>query len=266
VTFTQLVGDGNYTLEARDCYVSQDYTLKAGEQTATLTIPDFVTFTMLHMGQPMNTDNVWLNAVENFNVGYRAQVVNGVAKARLDPTLTYTINAYHGKTAITEGCTVSLGKINVTCDGMGIALPMENWDATSTYFVLVGSVVRLAAIPVSGVDFQKWDINGTEYTEGMIDLTIKDVETTAKAVFGGTTPTYVSQYQTNASFSSDDSFIYLPDNVEGNVSIFSMDGKLMKSIGVAGKQVGIYDLPAGAYIVTLNTNDGETKVARFLKQ
>ena len=130
----------------------------------------------------------------------------------------------------------------------------------------MGSVVRLAAIPVSGIGFQKWVINGAEYTEGMIDLTIKDVETTAKAVFGGTAPTYISQKQTNASFSSDDSFIYLPDDVEGTVSIFSMDGKQMKSLGVAGKQVGIYDLPAGAYIVTLNTNDGETKVARFLKQ
>ena len=266
VTFTQLVGDGKYTLEARDCYVSQDYTLKAGEQTATLIIPDVVTFTMLHMGQPMTADNIWLNAVENFNVSYRAEVVNGVAKARLDPTLTYTINAYHGATAITEGSTVSLGQLKVTCDGMGIALPMENWQATSTYYVLVGSVVRLAAIPVSGINFQKWSINGSEYAEGMIDLTIKDVETSATAVFGGTTPTYVSKYQTNASFSSDDNFIYLPDDVEGTVRIFSMDGKQMKSLGVTGKQIGIYDLPAGAYIVTLNSNDGETKVARFLKQ
>ena len=80
------------------------------------------------------------------------------------------------------------------------------------------------------------------------------------AVFGGTTPTYVSKYQTNASFSSDDNFIYLPDDVEGTVRIFSMDGKQMKSLGVTGKQIGIYDLPAGKYLVRskiLETNPAE---------
>ena len=265
VTFTELVGDGKYTLEARDCYVSQDYTLKAGEQTATLTIPDFVTFTMLHMGQPMNTDNVWLYAVENTNVSYRAQVVNGVAKARLDPTLTYIINGYHGATAITEGSTVSLGQLNVTCDGMGIALPMENWDAISSYFVLVGTTVRLAAIPVGGSSFQKWDVNGAEYAEGMMDLKITEPVTTAKAVFGETVPTKVKKFVTNTTFNSDGRFVYLPENVSGTVSIYAFDGKLMKNLGVSGDQIGIYDLPTGAYIITLKSDDGDTKVARFMK-
>lgn len=264
VKFTRMVGE--YELRVPYCYVTQTFDLKAGDNATTVTIPNQVTFNMLRMGEPLNSNGMWIEQADDNTISYQAVVKEGVAKVRLDPTKTYIIGAYHGKTAITEGCTISLGKINVTCDGMGIALPMENWDATSTYYVLVGSVVRLAAIPVSGIGFQKWVINGAEYTEGMIDLTIKDVETTAKAVFGGTAPTYISQKQTNASFRSDDSFIYLPDDVEGTVSIFSMDGKQMKSLGVAGKQVGIYDLPAGAYIVTLNTNDGETKVARFLKQ
>ena len=265
VTFTELVGDEKFTLSARDCYVEKEITLVAGEQTTTLTIPDFVTFNMLHMGQPMNTDNVWLNAVENTNVSYRAQVVNGVAKARLDPTLTYTLNAYHGATAITEGSTVSLGQLNVTCDGMGIALPMENWDAISSYFVLVGTTVRLAAIPVGGSAFQKWDVNGTEYAEGMMDLKITAPITTAKAVFGETVPTKVKQFETNTTFNSDGRFVYLPENVKGTVSIYAFDGKLMKNLGVSGDQIGIYDLPTGAYIITLKTDDGDTKVARFMK-
>ena len=264
VKFTRMVGE--YDLRVPDCYVEQTYDLKAGDNTAALTIPDEVTFNVLHMGEPLNSNGLWIELADDNTISYRAIVKEGVAKVRLEPGKAYIVGGYHGKAVITEGCTVSMAKLNVTCDGMGIALPMENWDATSTYFVLVGSVVRLAAIPVSGIGFQKWDINGAEYTEGMIDLTIKDVETTAKAVFGGTTPTYISKMHTNASFRSDDSFIYLPDDVEGTVSIFSMDGKQMKSIGVTGKQVGIYDLPAGAYIVTLNTASGETQVARFLKQ
>ena len=265
VTFTELVGDEKFTLSARDCYVEKEITLVPGEQTTTLTIPDYVTFNVLHMGEPL-TANMWLTAVEDNTIDYRAEVVNGVARARLNPTLTYTIGNYHGSTAITEGCTVSMGRLNVTCDGMGIALPMENWDAVSTYFVLVGTTVRLAAIPVSGASFTKWNIDGTEYTEGMIDLQLKNAVTTATAVFGGAVPTKVKEFRTNASFSSDGRFVYLPDNTKGKVSIFSLDGKLMRSIGVNGNQVGIYDLPTGAYVITLDTDDGGTQIARFLKQ
>ena len=264
VKFTKLVGE--YELVALDSYVSQTVDLKVGEQSVTLTIPDEVTFNVLHMGQPVNANGLWLEAADDNTMSYRAVVENGVAKVRLVPGKNYRVGGYHGTTTITEGCNVSLGKLNVTCDGMGIALPMENWDATSTYYVLVGSVVRLAAIPVSGVGFQKWDINGNEHKEGMIDLTITAVETTAKAVFGQTIPSKVSTLQTNASFDSDNQFIYLPENVEGTMRIYALDGKLMKSIGVVGQQVGIYDLPMGAYVVTLSTDNGETKVARFLKQ
>ena len=265
VQFTKLVGD--YELAVRDCYVSQEYSLKAGEQTVTLTIPDEVTFNVLRLGKPLTSNGLWVSTADDVadSREYRAVVENGVAKVRLDPSRKYNVGAYHGTTAITEGCTISLGILHVTCDGMGIALPMENWDATSTYYVLVGSVVRLAAIPVSGVGFQNWDINGSEYTDGMVDLTISETETTAKAVFGGT-PTAIAPKQANASLRSDNQFIYLPDNAEGTVRIFSLDGKLMKSIGVIGQQVGIYDLPTGAYVVTLTTGSGETQVARFLKQ
>ena len=160
---------------------------------------------------------------------------------------------------------MSLGTINVTCDGMGIALPMENWEAVSSYPVLVGATVRLAAIPVSGVNFQKWDINGTDYTEGMIDLTIKAAVTNAKAVFGGTIPSKVNSRQINTSFSNDEQYVYLPDDVNGTVNIYSMEGKQMKNIGVSGNRIGIYDLPAGAYILTLECVDGDIQVARFMK-
>ena len=265
IEFSQLItGDDKFVLEATDCYTSKDITLVAGEQATTLTIPDNVTFTALHTGQGI-TGILWVNAVDDRHISYRIEVEDGVAKARLDPTLTYSVQGYNGTTAITEGCTVSLGTINVTCDGMGIALPMENWEAVSSYPVLVGATVRLAAIPVSGVNFQKWDINGTEYTEGMIDLTIKAAVTNAKAVFGGTIPSKVNSRQINTSFSNDEQYVYLPDDVNGTVNIYSMEGKQMKNIGVSGNRIGIYDLPAGAYILTLECVDGDIQVARFMK-
>jgi hypothetical protein len=249
--------------------VSKDITLRAGEQTAELTVPDNVSFNVLYMGQPLAARRLWVVSDDEDAHSYSATVENGAAQARLDPSRTYRVEDYHGVTAITEGSTISLGRIEVTCDGMGIALPMENWDAVSAYPVLVGTTVRLAAIPVYGTAFQNWDINNgaKTITEGMVDLKITEPVTTAKAVFGGTVPTKApSLMQTNADFSSDGRFVYLPENTEGTVRIFATDGKLMKSIGVDGNQVGIYDLPAGAYVFTLSIDGGETKVARFIKK
>ena len=270
VTFTELLEPTNqFTLSASDCYVSKDITLQAGEQTAELTVPDNVSFNVLYMGQPLAARRLWVVSDDEDAHSYSATVENGAAQARLDPSRTYRVEGYHGVTAITEGSTISLGRIEVTCDGMGIALPMENWDAVSAYPVLVGTTVRLAAIPVYGTAFQNWDINNgaKTITEGMVDLKITEPVTTAKAVFGGTVPTKApSLMQTNADFSSDGRFVYLPENTEGTVRIFATDGKLMKSIGVDGNQVGIYDLPAGAYVFTLSIDGGETKVARFIKK
>jgi hypothetical protein len=195
-------------------------------------------------------------------------VKDGVATVRLNTPLaeTYAVEGYQGSTTITEGCTLSLGQINITCDGMGIALPMENWEATSTYNVLVGSVVRLAAIPVGGTYFQKWTIEGTDYTEGMIDYTIKQPVTTATAIFSGDVPSKINKRTTNTTFESDGQYVYLPSDAEGSVNIYSVDGKLMKSIGVSGGKVGIYDLPKGAYVITVSSGNEDTKVARFMKE
>ena len=99
----------------------------------------------------------------------------------------------------------------------------------------------------------------------MIDLTIKAAVTNAKAVFGGTIPSKVNSRQINTSFSNDEQYVYLPDDVNGTVNIYSMEGKQMKNIGVSGNRIGIYDLPAGAYILTLECVDGDIQVARFMK-
>ena len=268
VTFTKLLAEGDFTLSARDCYVEKEIDLKAGEQTAELVIPDVVTFNALHWGEPFTTNNLWIYSTVDRHISYGVTVKDGVATVRLNTPLaeTYAVEGYQGSTTITEGCTLSLGQINITCDGMGIALPMENWEATSTYNVLVGSVVRLAAIPVGGTYFQKWTIEGTDYTEGMIDYTIKQPVTTATAIFSGDVPSKINKRTTNTTFESDGQYVYLPSDAEGSVNIYSVDGKLMKSIGVSGGKVGIYDLPKGAYVITLSSGNEDTKVARFMKE
>ena len=115
--------------------------------------------------------------------------------------------------------------------------------------------------------FQKWVINGVDYTDPMIDFTIKDATTTAKAVFSGTVTSRASvkQDMTNVSLRYDDQFVYFSADVEGSVSIYNIDGKLMKTLGVIGDRVGIYDLPQGNYVLTLTTADG-AQTARFMKK
>ena len=267
-TFTKLLAEGDFTLAASDCYVEKEIDLKAGEQTAELVIPDVVTFNALHLGEPLTANNLWIYSTADRHINYGVTVKDGVATVRLNTPLadTYAVEGYQGSTAITEGCTLSLGQINITCDGMGVALPMENWEATSTYNVLVGSVVRLAAIPVGGTYFQKWTIEGTDYAEGMIDYTIKQPVTTATAVFSGEVPTKITKRTTNTTFDSDGQYVYLPSNAEGSVNIYSVDGKLMKNIGVSGGKVGIYDLPKGVYVITVSSGNEDTKVARFMKE
>ena len=149
---------------------------------------------------------------------------------------------------------------------MGIAFPMENWESVSEYDVIVGSTVRLTAIPVSGETFNCWDINGVTYRNGMIDVTIPTSVTKAKAVFGNSSHTQVRQSSVNTSFQFDNNFIYLPSAVQGEASIYAADGKLTKSLGILGDKIGIADLPEGNYIFVLSCGDEPTQVARFNKK
>lgn len=262
-----LVPYGEYELSAPRSYVSKTVNLSTATANETLTIPGYVTFNVTHMGKPIQRGNIDIYEAQG-NKYYNVDIRDGVAKARLDPTQKFEVQGYHGNTSISDGSTLQLGVLNVSSEGMGLAFPMENWEAVSSYFVLVGSTVRLTAIPVSGGSFKEWNINGNKFTDGMIDLTITTPQTTANAVFNGSASahTQIRNTSVNTTFSYDEDYVYLPSNVQGKVNIYSSDGKQVKSIGVAGDKVGIYDLPQGTYVLTLTPVTGDTQVARFLKK
>lgn len=256
---------GDYELSAPHSYVSKTLTLSQNEMEETFIIPDNVSFSVTHEGSTINNGGIDISEVDGDRY-YYLEIEDGIAKARLDPTKKYEIHGYHGTTAITEGCTVQLGTLSVTSQGMGIAFPMENWEAISTYYVLVGSTVRLTAIPVGGQSLKEWNINGTKYNDGMIDLTITSPLTTATAVFGGNSnPSQIRESSVNTTFSYDESYVYLPSDIQGKADIYSTDGKQVKSMGVVGDKIGVYDLPQGAYILTLTTKDA-VEIARFQKK
>jgi len=53
-------------------------------------------------------------------------------------------------------------------------------------------------------------------------------------------------------------------NISG-ISIFSIDGKLIKTIQQSQLNIDIADLNAGIYIVKIETKDGQSGVAKFIK-
>ncbi|WP_289458428.1 hypothetical protein, partial [Klebsiella pneumoniae] len=87
-----------------------------------------------------------------------------------------------------------------------------------------------------GGSFTKWDVDGTDYSTAMLDRTISSHKTVAKAVFSGSSsgPTHVKQSSINSSFNFDDNYIYLPQAIQGKADIYTIDGKQVKSLGVAG--------------------------------
>ena len=254
---------GEYKITCSDSDEDKQVTLSTAESSVNFTVRPFVVFNMTSKGRPINGV---LDAYGTETGDYEIRVENGIAKSRLISGKAYEIEDYYGTATITAGCTVELGVLQVTTDGMGIAFPMENWESVSEYDVIVGSTVRLTAIPVSGEIFNCWDINGVTYRNGMIDVTIPTSVTKAKAVFGNSSHTQVRQSSVNTSFQFDNNFIYLPSAVQGEASIYAADGKLTKSLGILGDKIGIADLPEGNYIFVLSCGDEPTQVARFNKK
>lgn len=248
---------GNHTLQIGN-YELRDISLE-GDANENVVIPGIITFTVLSN----HLSNLYL--YNEVGSGTYAFVSPGEVKGRFDSAKEYWFSGVHGKTKITEGCTVTLGTLSVTSQGNGLAFPMENWDAVSTYDVIVGAPVRLSAIPVGNDAFQKWTINGNDYTNAMIDFKTTAQETVATAVFSGNSSAVSTPVHPSNSLEFSESYITLPGEMEGTARIYTFDGKLVKQLGVVGDQIGIYDLPAGAYVVSFQHGDGVIN-AQFLKK
>lgn len=158
----------------------------SGDTYEEFTIPGIVTFNVLRDGQPVVNSNIYLR--DKYGSSVYANCVDGVAKARIASGETWRVESHKGSVVITEGCTVSLGTLSVSSEGKGVAFPRDEWDDVNTYNVVVGSTVRLTAIPAMDDMFQCWVVNGQEIYSPVIDLELVDVHTVATAVFDGAAP------------------------------------------------------------------------------
>lgn len=243
----------------------------------TLTIPAKITFTIvdpmhdLTYLQIYKDDDLW--ATTGNDGEYRGNGSRTCTK-RLFPSQGYNIRhdgnsreiwRVKGTTPITDGCTVTIGQLSVSSQGNGLAFPIDSWEDVAKFNVFVGSTIRLSAVPVGNDKFLKWVIDGKEYTDAMMDFKITSPNTTAQAIFGSEQTVAARSLQTNTSLEFNDSYITLPGDMEGVARIFTLDGKQVKQMGVVGDQIGIYDLPKGAYIVSFQ-HDGGVINAQFLKE
>lgn len=248
---------GSYKLSWNNNAVSETIVVEGDMQTS-LTIPAFVSFNAVGL----NSSSRPLYSIDGNYIG---TVYEGNNSLRLDPAAEYTIGGYHGTTKINNGCTITLGTLRISSEGMGLAFPMENWEAVSNYGVIVGSTARLTAIPVSDDKFTKWTINGNDYETPVIDFKITEQDNTATAIFGGSETSRIQGVQDSQPLDFNDRYITLPNEMTGVATIYTLDGKQMKQLGVAGNQIGIYDLPTGAYILSFK-HDGGMITARFIKK
>lgn len=245
---------------------SKRVTVSADDEI-TLTIPATITFTVTNEGDyvpyPLMIYPEGTNGTQTTNL-----YVNNDGKFtyRLDTSRRYCIANYYGSTDITDGCAISLGRLTVNADGMGLAFPMMNWTASSTFPVIVGSTVRLTAIPVRDDRFQNWTINGKEYESPVIEYTLKEPITTAQANFSGEATASVRSTKSTAEWTveSDGRQLRLPEEVNGQADIYTADGRKVRSFAVVGNTIGIYDLPEGTYILSLTTGSDHYS-AKFLK-
>ena len=245
---------------------TKSITVTNADVSQTLTVPSTVKFKLNYHGDTNYTGSINLIQAGNYNSIY-AQVINGEVEARIVAGEKYSISGARGYVTINEGSTIGIGVVNVTCEGLGVAFPTNTGESYATE-VMIGSTIRLTAIPVKDDKFQKWDINGTSYSDPVLDFTVRDGQTTAHAVFTGTPALRVKSLKENATEISvriEGNYIVLSEEAEGTANIYSADGKLMKSIGVCGDHIGIYDLPAGIYVMNLDSNLG-IQTTRFVKE
>lgn len=269
--------EGTYTIRVND-YDSKTIEVKE-DMTITLTVPKQISFKVTVDGKPISgnyKDDGFEARV--FTIGYEREMSlkSSENKARIDPEQSYRVALeifndnyifVQGTTKITDGGTIRIATFNVESDGNGLVFPRDEFSGSGSYKLFVGNPIRLAAIPVGKAEFVSWTVNGKEYTEPLIDFTVKDDINTATAKFSGEIVNHIKAADSNIgqiNVRIEGDYLILPSDTEGAACIYATDGRLVKRTGVIGDHLSIGDLPSGAYVLALTAN-GQRWNAQFVK-
>lgn len=279
--------EGTYTIRVNN-YDSKTIEVKE-DMTITLKVPKIISFDVTIDGKQIvewakefGRDDQDYSTFKLYTIDYKSVSSwnsEGKYYARLDPEQPYRLRCGYfehrnsdddfvkGTTKITDGSTIRIGTFNVEADGNGLVFPRDEFSGSGSYKLFVGNPIRLAAIPVGNAEFVSWTINGKEYTEPLIDFTVKDDINTATAKFSGEIVNYIKAAESSIgqiNVRIEGNYLILPSELEGAACIYATDGRLVKRTGVVGDHLSIGDLPSGAYVLALTAN-GQRWNAEFVK-
>ena len=267
------------SMEDNNFDVSNYIVIMNGNKDISLSVPNKISFKLYVDGKPSDDGRIY--SADNQRMTYNSDE-KGNYSLRYDGKFPLRLFVYDlfgtgqdcdegfvpGYFTPTDGCTVRVASVKVQSDGKGLVFPRNDFRPQQIYKMFVDNVVRLAAIPVGDSEFINWEINGKTYSQPMIDYTAKEDEITAIAHFSGEITTGVKGVKAptteQITVSIEGGTLRLPDFIEGDASFYSVDGRLVKQVGVIGDRIGISDLPAGAYVLTIGV-EGRTLSARFVK-
>jgi len=267
------------SMEDNNFDVSNYIVIMNGNKDISLSVPNKISFKLYIDGKPGGDVSIY--SIDNNHLNYDSDD-NGNFTLRYDGKFPLRLFVYElfgtakdcdkgfvpGYFTPTDGCTVRVASVKVQSDGKGLVFPRNDFQPQQIYKMFVDNVVRLAAIPVGDSEFINWEINGKTYSQPMIDYTAKEDEITAIAHFSGEITTGVKGVKAptteQITVSIEGGTLCLPEFIEGDASFYSVDGRLVKQVGVIGDRIVISDLPAGAYVLTIGV-EGRTLSARFVK-
>jgi len=267
------------SMEDNNFDVSNYIVIMNGNKDISLSVPNKISFKLYIDGKPGGDAHIY--SIDNNHLNYDSDD-KGNFTLRYDGKFPLRLFVYDlfgtgydcdegfvpGYFTPTDGCTVRVASVKVQSDGKGLVFPRNDFRPQQIYKMFVDNVVRLAAIPVGDSEFINWEINGKTYSQPMIDYTAKEDEITAIAHFSGEITIGVKGVKAptteQITVSIEGGTLRLPEFIEGDASFYSVDGRLVKQVGVIGDRIVISDLPAGAYVLTIGV-EGRTLSARFVK-
>lgn len=267
------------SMEDNNFDVSNYIVIMNGNKDISLSVPNKISFKLYVDGKPSDDGRIY--SADNQRMTYNSDE-KGNYSLRYDgkfPLRLFVDGLFGtyfecdqgfvpGYFTPTDGCTVRVASVRVESDGKGLVFPRNDFRPQQIYKMFVDNVVRLAAIPVGNSEFINWEINGKTYSQPMIDYTVGEDEVTAIAHFSGEITTGVKGVKApnteEITVSIEGGTLRLPEFIEGDASFYSVDGRLVKQVGVVGDRIVISDLPAGAYVLTIGV-EGRTLSARFVK-
>ena len=272
---TAFLPNGNYQLYDIRTQEEISFTINNQNNVLNLQLPSEITLNITKDGQAIAAGYLIVYNEQKTSV-QSIQITDGMGKARLNiGSHYYVMMSMGGIASMQQKITISGSNINldfislqVKSEGKGIAFPYQV-DENNLVYYLKQSAVRLTAVPMKGWTCTKWNINGTNINDDLVDYTLNGA-TIATAIFEQNSTDGVIEIETsNVNLTiypnPAESQLNFSEDLRGNAYIYNTGGSLIKQIYVWGSGINISDLNSGLYILVIETENQSYK-GSFIKK